>query len=133
MHMFMLSYIAVIEDTSHAPTVPTPWDVEVLPDMDYILKMDDGVIGAYRNEQDMLNHKPIHDDLITFKEYITDLMYMLQLVTNGPLKSFCYRRLCYLSSKFQVYIFTSIAFPQPLKTQPNHFPHLTILPSFTSC
>lgn len=36
-------------------------------------------------------------------EFINDVKYMCYMITDGPLKSFCYRRLCYLSSKYQLY------------------------------
>uniref|UniRef100_A0A4W5QH91 AMP deaminase n=1 Tax=Hucho hucho TaxID=62062 RepID=A0A4W5QH91_9TELE len=38
------------------------------------------------------------------KEYIADMNVMMALIINGPVKSFCYRRLQYLSSKFQMHI-----------------------------
>uniref|UniRef100_A0A8C6WRN8 AMP deaminase n=1 Tax=Neogobius melanostomus TaxID=47308 RepID=A0A8C6WRN8_9GOBI len=38
------------------------------------------------------------------KEYIADTNIMMALIINGPVKSFCYRRLQYLSSKFQMHI-----------------------------
>uniref|UniRef100_A0A4W5QC46 AMP deaminase n=1 Tax=Hucho hucho TaxID=62062 RepID=A0A4W5QC46_9TELE len=37
-------------------------------------------------------------------EYIADMNVMTALIINGPVKSFCYRRLQYLSSKFQMHI-----------------------------
>uniref|UniRef100_A0A8C7Z7H7 AMP deaminase n=1 Tax=Oryzias sinensis TaxID=183150 RepID=A0A8C7Z7H7_9TELE len=38
------------------------------------------------------------------QEYIGDMNVMMALIINGPVKSFCYRRLQYLSSKFQMHI-----------------------------
>ncbi|KAG7245616.1 hypothetical protein CRUP_002114, partial [Coryphaenoides rupestris] len=38
------------------------------------------------------------------REYIADMNVMMALIINGPVKSFCYRRLQYLSSKFQMHI-----------------------------
>uniref|UniRef100_A0A672JGP7 AMP deaminase n=1 Tax=Salarias fasciatus TaxID=181472 RepID=A0A672JGP7_SALFA len=38
------------------------------------------------------------------QEYIADMNVMMALIINGPVKSFCYRRLQYLSSKFQMHI-----------------------------
>uniref|UniRef100_A0AAR2J0K9 AMP deaminase 2 n=1 Tax=Pygocentrus nattereri TaxID=42514 RepID=A0AAR2J0K9_PYGNA len=38
------------------------------------------------------------------QEYIVDMNVMMALIINGPVKSFCYRRLQYLSSKFQMHI-----------------------------
>uniref|UniRef100_A0AAY5EA64 AMP deaminase n=1 Tax=Electrophorus electricus TaxID=8005 RepID=A0AAY5EA64_ELEEL len=65
------------------------------PDMGYSLKMLDGVIHVY-------THKNLpYPDL---QEYIADMNVMMALIINGPVKSFCYRRLQYLSSKFQMHI-----------------------------
>ncbi|MGH0121710.1 UNVERIFIED_CONTAM: hypothetical protein FKN15_076306 [Acipenser sinensis] len=38
------------------------------------------------------------------QEYIADMNVLMALIINGPVKSFCYRRLQYLSSKFQMHI-----------------------------
>uniref|UniRef100_A0A674P7H5 AMP deaminase n=1 Tax=Takifugu rubripes TaxID=31033 RepID=A0A674P7H5_TAKRU len=38
------------------------------------------------------------------QDYIADMNVMMALIINGPVKSFCYRRLQYLSSKFQMHI-----------------------------
>uniref|UniRef100_A0A672PMM0 AMP deaminase n=1 Tax=Sinocyclocheilus grahami TaxID=75366 RepID=A0A672PMM0_SINGR len=38
------------------------------------------------------------------QEYIADMTLMMALIINGPVKSFCYRRLQYLSSKFQMHV-----------------------------
>jgi AMP deaminase len=39
----------------------------------------------------------------TIREYFIDLEYVLSVISNGPTKSFAYRRLGYLSSKFTMY------------------------------
>jgi len=36
--------------------------------------------------------------------YIRDLNLMCALIANGPVKSFCYRRLQYLLSKYQLHV-----------------------------
>ncbi len=36
--------------------------------------------------------------------YVNDMHLMCALIADGPLKSFCYRRLSYLSSKFQLHV-----------------------------
>ena len=40
-------------------------------------------------------------DLETF---VTDMQHMCAMIADGPLKSFCYRRLSYLQSKFQLHV-----------------------------
>nr|XP_009670870.1 PREDICTED: AMP deaminase 2 [Struthio camelus australis] len=38
------------------------------------------------------------------QEFIADMNFLMALIINGPIKSFCYRRLQYLSSKFQMHV-----------------------------
>ena len=39
----------------------------------------------------------------TIKEYFQDLDYVLSIISDGPTKSFAFRRLKYLSSKFTMF------------------------------
>lgn len=39
-----------------------------------------------------------------FVEFIKDMQTMCVMIADGPLKSFCYRRLSYLYSKFQLHV-----------------------------
>uniref|UniRef100_A0A8C9XPT9 AMP deaminase n=1 Tax=Sander lucioperca TaxID=283035 RepID=A0A8C9XPT9_SANLU len=61
--------------------------------------MVDGVIFDVANRSTELD-LPYPD----LQEYIADMNVMMALIINGPVKSFCYRRLQYLSSKFQMHI-----------------------------
>uniref|UniRef100_A0A8C5CT27 AMP deaminase n=1 Tax=Gadus morhua TaxID=8049 RepID=A0A8C5CT27_GADMO len=77
------------------------------PDAGYGCQMVDGVVHNYPT-----HHCPLHCSLGTeldlpytdLREYIADMNMMMALIINGPVKSFCYRRLQYLSSKFQMHI-----------------------------
>lgn len=42
-------------------------------------------------------------DIPDIREYFLDLEYVLGVISDGPTKSFAYRRLKYLSSKFDMY------------------------------
>ena len=42
-----------------------------------------------------------YPDLI---EFVNDMNLLCALIADGPLKSFCYRRLSYLSGKFQLHV-----------------------------
>lgn len=46
--------------------------------------------------------KPVFD-IPTIREYFIDLEYVLGVISDGPTKSFAFRRLGYLSSKFTMY------------------------------
>ncbi|XP_037108657.1 AMP deaminase 2-like isoform X3 [Syngnathus acus] len=79
-------------------------DPKILPsDTEYSCKMVDGVMHVYTKnttEKSTLLDLPYPD----LKEYIADMNVMMALIINGPVKSFCYRRLQYLSSKYQMHI-----------------------------
>lgn len=58
----------------------------------------------YANDEDLANGKPqpyAYPDLATF---VGDMNLLCSMIADGPLKSFCYRRLSYLSSKFQLHV-----------------------------
>ena len=46
--------------------------------------------------------KPVYD-IPTIREYFIDLEYVLGVISDGPTKSFAFRRLGYLASKFTMY------------------------------
>merc|ERR1719491_980411 len=98
---------ATIEDHPiHPPkTNADPWDCEFLPDLkDHQIKMVNGVFEVFKNQADYEAKKPLPGyDYPKLDEYVTDMQLMCALIADGPLKSFCYRRLSYLSSKFQLH------------------------------
>ncbi|XP_059359627.1 AMP deaminase 2 isoform X4 [Carassius carassius] len=90
--------------TVHPPVSEThPYEgldpASMPPGLGYTCKMVDGVVHVYT--QDSLELDLPYPDL---QEYIADMNMMMALIINGPVKSFCYRRLQYLSSKFQMHI-----------------------------
>jgi AMP deaminase len=42
-------------------------------------------------------------DIPSIREYFVDLNYVLNIISDGPTKSFAFRRLKYLASKFEMY------------------------------
>jgi AMP deaminase len=66
-------------------------------------QMVNGIMKVYVNQDALEKSSPKHFDYPTVGEFIDDVKYMCYMITDGPLKSFCYRRLCYLSSKYQLY------------------------------
>ncbi|KAM6976510.1 AMP deaminase 2 isoform 1-T1 [Aplochiton taeniatus] len=74
------------------------------PDIGYGCKMVNGVVHVFTKRGSM--DKCIELDLPypDLQDYIADMNVMMALIINGPVKSFCYRRLQYLSSKFQMHI-----------------------------
>lgn len=86
------------------PQNKDPWDVrQQHADTDMVIRMSKGIISVYENKEalERSKTKPLRYPPVT--EFIEDVKYMCYMITDGPLKSFCYRRLCYLSSKYQLY------------------------------
>ncbi|KAJ8593963.1 AMP deaminase [Rhizopogon salebrosus TDB-379] len=61
---------------------------------------DKGVYQVYANASE--NKEPLFD-IPTIREYFVDLDYVLSVISDGPSKSIAYRRLKYLTSKFEMY------------------------------
>ncbi|XP_029292117.1 AMP deaminase 2 isoform X2 [Cottoperca gobio] len=80
-------------------------DLASMPhDMGYGCKMVDGVMHVYTARNIMEKSTELDLPYPDLREYIADMNVMMALIINGPVKSFCYRRLQYLSSKFQMHI-----------------------------
>uniref|UniRef100_A0A4W5QLI5 AMP deaminase n=1 Tax=Hucho hucho TaxID=62062 RepID=A0A4W5QLI5_9TELE len=80
-------------------------DTKNMPaDTGYSCKMVDGVMHVYTKKSPMEKSTELDLPYPDLKEYIADMNVMMALIINGPVKSFCYRRLQYLSSKFQMHI-----------------------------
>uniref|UniRef100_A0A6I8P4N2 AMP deaminase n=3 Tax=Ornithorhynchus anatinus TaxID=9258 RepID=A0A6I8P4N2_ORNAN len=74
-------------------------------DLGFGLRMVNGVVHVYtgRGEPEEQNSElelPYPD----LQEFVADVNVLMALIINGPIKSFCYRRLQYLSSKFQMHV-----------------------------
>lgn len=85
------------------PSRADPWDVKFPPDLnDVTFKSVAGVFHVYPSAAaDCEASAYPYPDLVTF---VTDMNDMCSMIADGPLKSFCYRRLTYLSSKFQLHV-----------------------------
>nr|XP_046198325.1 AMP deaminase 2-like isoform X1 [Oncorhynchus gorbuscha] len=93
----------------HPPVSEThPYENQVTKNMPadtgYSCKMVDGVMHVYTKKSTMEKSTELDLPYPDLKEYIADMNVMMALIINGPVKSFCYRRLQYLSSKFQMHI-----------------------------
>ncbi|RXN18979.1 AMP deaminase 2-like isoform X2 [Labeo rohita] len=93
----------------HPPVSEThPYDGQDMknlpPDTGYSCKMVDGVFHVYHAQNPMDKSTEVDLPYPDLQEYIADMNVMMALIINGPVKSFCYRRLQYLSSKFQMHV-----------------------------
>jgi len=82
-----------------------PWECEVLPDCGYKVKLDKGIFHVYRNQEDLLSRakKPIDYQYPDLETFVTDMQEICAMIADGPLKSFCFQRLSYLQSKYQLH------------------------------
>ncbi|KAK2152412.1 hypothetical protein LSH36_329g01002 [Paralvinella palmiformis] len=88
----------------HPPTSDAnPFECEMYEDLGYILKMENGIMKVYQDQQALDHNEPIEWPYPDRNTFLVDQSMMLVLMADGPLKSFCYRRLTYLSSKFQLH------------------------------
>ncbi|XP_052756439.1 AMP deaminase 2-like isoform X2 [Galleria mellonella] len=81
-----------------------PWACPMPPDRQYTCRWRHGVVRVYRSEADADAHRPLRYRFISFKQYVEDMNRLSDMMADGPLKSFCYRRLSYLSSKFKMHV-----------------------------
>uniref|UniRef100_A0A9L0RYP3 AMP deaminase n=2 Tax=Equus TaxID=9789 RepID=A0A9L0RYP3_HORSE len=73
------------------------------PNLGYLVRMQGGILFVYDNQK-MLEcqepHSLPYPDLVT---YTVDMSHILALITDGPTKTYCHRRLNFLESKFSLH------------------------------
>ncbi|XP_048486204.1 AMP deaminase 2 isoform X3 [Plutella xylostella] len=79
-----------------------PWECPMPAPKGWTIKPDKGVFNCYTTVDGKETRVPFQ--YVTLAEYIQDKYTMCNMIADGPLKSFCYRRLSYLSSKFQLHV-----------------------------
>lgn len=97
-------FFIVPDHPVHAPASRDPWQCEFPPSKNYKIAPIGGVFNLFASDEDLANNKPVphpYPDLATF---VRDMILLCTMIADGPLKSFCYRRLSYLSSKFQLHV-----------------------------
>ncbi|XP_071399654.1 AMP deaminase 2 isoform X1 [Centroberyx affinis] len=105
----IMTFCLLSDATVHPPVSEThPYESQdpasMPPDMGYGCKMVNGVVHVYTTRNIMDKSTELDLPYPDLQEYIVDMNVMMALIINGPVKSFCYRRLQYLSSKFQMHI-----------------------------
>lgn len=89
----------------HAPASKgDPWACDSPPSKGYLVRSNKGVFQVYADQQALDAGKPINYPYPDLEQFVTDMNRLCMLIADGPLKSFCYRRLSYLSSKFQLHV-----------------------------
>ncbi|XP_017099561.1 AMP deaminase 2 isoform X1 [Drosophila bipectinata] len=96
--------VSSIQDFHPRPSqmkLTNPWNVEFPPDENFLIKPVNGVFHIYENGDENNELKFEYPDM---SQFVNDMQVMCNMIADGPLKSFCYRRLCYLSSKYQMHV-----------------------------
>lgn len=88
----------------HAPASRTPWECDFPPDKKYVIKPVRGVFQVYKDQESADSNHPIAYPFPSLDVFVADMIRLCHMIADGPLKSFCYRRLSYLSSKFQLHV-----------------------------
>ncbi|XP_001951813.1 AMP deaminase 2 isoform X5 [Acyrthosiphon pisum] len=94
---------SIADHPVHPPaSVGDPWQCDFPPSLGFTIRAQDGVFQLYSSPD---SETPVqgfpYPNLETF---CRDMQRLCTMISDGPLKSFCYRRLSYLSSKFQLHV-----------------------------
>ncbi|XP_057693615.1 AMP deaminase 3-like isoform X1 [Corythoichthys intestinalis] len=98
-----------------------PYSMQGIPDnLDYELQMKDGIVHVFDNAEALKQQQPRtlpYPDLETFA---IDLSHVLAMIADGPTKTYCHRRLNFLSSKFYLHeMLNEMAELKELKSVPH--------------
>ena len=74
-------------------------------EFDYTLNADGSYVVFYKNQKDEKTdrQKLISDKIPTLREYYIDLEYIANLSSDGPMKSFAFKRLQFLEARWAMY------------------------------
>ncbi|GCB71197.1 hypothetical protein scyTo_0008783 [Scyliorhinus torazame] len=80
-------------------------DPNIMPEnVGFGCRMIDGVTHVYSKTNIMDKSTELDLPCPDLQEFTADMNVLMALIINGPVKSFCYRRLQYLCSKFQMHV-----------------------------
>ena len=100
-----------------------PWEIEYPEDLNYTIKPVNGVFHVYESQEKAEKEECINYPYYDLANFVGDMNLLCAMIADGPLyaksderknsrlstvcffrKSCCYRRLTYLSSKFQLHV-----------------------------
>uniref|UniRef100_A0A0A9WA91 AMP deaminase n=2 Tax=Lygus hesperus TaxID=30085 RepID=A0A0A9WA91_LYGHE len=89
----------------HAPPKTCdPWECEFPEPSGYVIKPKAGVFQLYENEEAFKKNEPKEFPYPHLDKFVADMNKLCNMIADGPLKSFCYKRLSYLLSKYQLHV-----------------------------
>ncbi|XP_063387504.1 AMP deaminase 2-like [Cydia fagiglandana] len=97
-----------------------PWDCAMPPSRHYAYRWVDGQVRLYRTEADANNDRPMAYNYASFQQFVDDLHSLIDMMRDGPLTSFCYRRLQFLSAKFKMHVLLNELHEQALQKAVPH-------------
>ncbi|XP_034625922.1 AMP deaminase 3 isoform X4 [Trachemys scripta elegans] len=81
-----------------------PYNLDDAPgNLDYIVKMQGGILFVYENKEMMKLNEPRSLPYPDLETYTLDLSHVLALTADGPIKTYCHKRLNFLESKFSLH------------------------------
>ncbi|MGH0175624.1 UNVERIFIED_CONTAM: hypothetical protein FKN15_071014 [Acipenser sinensis] len=97
-----------------------PYNMDAPGNLNYQLKMNDGIIYVYDNEKMMKSNEPRSLPYPDLETFAIDLSHILALLADGPTKTYCHRRLNFLGSKFYLHeMLNEMAELKELKSVPH--------------
>uniref|UniRef100_A0A3B1JRU1 AMP deaminase n=1 Tax=Astyanax mexicanus TaxID=7994 RepID=A0A3B1JRU1_ASTMX len=95
----------VLPDTVPSPTEgQDPYSMEDVPqNLNYPMKMKDGIIYVYDNAEALSQEKPHGLPYPDMETFAIDMTHVLAMIADGPTKTYCHRRLNFLMSKFYLH------------------------------
>ncbi|XP_025100390.1 AMP deaminase 2-like isoform X4 [Pomacea canaliculata] len=86
------------------PRSGDPFSCEYQESVGCVLRMEEGVMHVYRTQADADSGTQLEWVYPDLKTFLKDQNLLYTFIADGPLKSFSFRRLSYLSSKFQLHV-----------------------------
>ncbi|KAK7487206.1 hypothetical protein BaRGS_00021558 [Batillaria attramentaria] len=80
-----------------------PFSIDYPESVGCVLRLEGGVYHVYRSQEDADNNVQLSWPYPDLQGFLKDHSLLQAFMADGPLKSFCYRRLSFLSSKFQLH------------------------------
>nr|XP_055029885.1 AMP deaminase 3b isoform X2 [Misgurnus anguillicaudatus] len=98
-----------------------PYSMEDIPqNLNYILKMKDGIINVYDTEEALKQNQPRSLPYPDLETFAIDMSHVLAMIADGPTKTYCHRRLNFLMSKFYLHeMLNEMAELKELKSVPH--------------
>ena len=106
-HLFLfLSFFLCTDDPHpfHPPVIKREdaFNIPLLESIDVTIRAEKGIYRVYIPD-DNQQWVPVDYPIVDRNQFIDDYTLLSAMITDGPLKSFCYRRLQYLKAKYELH------------------------------